>query len=272
MAFTDEWRQRYHERLQSLLQRKLPPEDLWAPEANVKRELPEKHLTVHEETFHISRQHWIVLFRPVVGLLTGLVLLTRPPGALGAIVALIFGYILYKRVPLRSGWRERLLAAVLGVVMVVVARQLGVLGLLVAAALVAWPVYDVLDWMHEILIVTNKRVMLMHGILTVHRPSVKIRSIGFSNCISGPIGDFLHYGTIDLDTPSQRDKALSNLEYVPHAYEVWRLILQMHSEHFNELGDHPVEKDRQRPGHESDEDSELSHSEDEDEDEDDDEE
>lgn len=248
MAFVADWRQRYHERLQYLLARKLPPEELWTPEVNERRELPEKALTVHEETFHVSRQHWIVLVRPAIGLLSGLVLLTRPPGALGALVAALFGYVLYKRVPLRSGWRERLLAAALGVVLVTVAPQLGALGLVVAAALIAWPVYDVLDWMHEILVITNKRVMLMHGILTVHRPSVKIRSVGFSNCISGPIGDFFHYGTIDLDTPSQRDKALSNMEYIPHAYEVWRLILQLHSEHFSELGDKPPEPEHRAGG------------------------
>ena len=249
MAFVDEWRERYQQRLTDLMSRKLPPEELWAPEVNERRRLPDDALTFHEETFHISRQHWIVLVQPVVGLLTGLVLLARPPGALGAIVAAMFGYVLYKRVPLRSGWRERLLVAVLGVVLVLVAPRLGGLGLLVFAALVAWPVFAVLDWLHEILVVTNKRVLLMHGILTVHRPSVKIRSIGFSNCISGPIGDFFHYGTIDLDTPSQRDKALSNIEYVPHAYQVWRLILQMHSEHFAELGDHPPERDRQPPSY-----------------------
>jgi hypothetical protein len=247
VTFVDEWRRRYQQKLTDLMWRKLPPEEVYAPKVNRRRRLPERELTVNEKTFHISRQHWIVLVRPILGLLTGLVLLTRPPGALGAVVAVLFGYVLYKRVPLRSGWRERLLAAVLGVVLVVVAPQLGALGLLVAAVLVAWPIYDLLDWKHEILVITNKRVMLMHGIFTVHRPSVKIRSVGFSNCISGPIGDFFHYGTIDLDTPSQRDKALSNLEYVPHAYEVWRLILQMHSEHFNELGDHPREPDEWPP-------------------------
>ena len=111
-----------------------------------------------------------------------------------------------------------------------------------------WAAWRVGDWWFDRFILTNKRVMLMHGILTVHRPSVKIRSVGFSNCISGPIGDFFHYGTIDLDTPSQRDKALSNIEYVPHAYEVWRLILQMHSEHFSELGDHSPEQERRTKG------------------------
>lgn len=247
MTFVDDWRQRYQQRLVDLMWRKLPPEAVVLPDVNHRRRLPDDELTVNEKTFHVSRQHWIVLVRPVLGLLTGLVLLTRPPGGLGAVVAVLFGYVLYKRVPLRSGWRDRLIAAVLGVVLVVVAPQLGGLGLVVLAALVAWPVYDVLDWLNEILVVTNKRVMLMHGIVTVHRPSVKIRSVGFSNCISGPVGDFFHYGTIDLDTPSQRDKALSNLEYVPHAYEVWRLILQMHSEHFNELGDHPREPDEWPP-------------------------
>jgi hypothetical protein len=243
MTFVDGLRERYQQRLTDLMWRKLPPEEIFAPKVNRRRRLPDDALTVNEKTFHVSRQHWIVLVRPAVGLLSGLVLLTRPPGTLGALVALLFGYVLYKRVPLRQGWRERLFAAVLGVVLVVVAPQLGGLGVVVAAVLIAWPLYDLADWWHEILVVTNKRVMLMHGILTVHRPSVKIRSVGFSNCISGPIGDFFHYGTIDLDTPSQRDKALSNLEYVPHAYEVWRLILQMHSEHFNELGDHPKEPD-----------------------------
>ena len=248
MAFVDDWRARYHSRLNELMWRKLPPETMGSPRLNDKRELHPEQLTVNEETFHLSRQHWVVLIRPVLGLLTGLVLLTRPPGALGVLVAVLFGYVLYKRVPLRQGRKERLIAAVLGVALVIAAPHLGALGLVVAAALIAWPIYDVLDWMHEILVVTNKRVMLLHGIVTVSRPSVKISSIGFSNCISGPIGDFFHYGTIDLDTPSQRDKALSNLEYVPHAYDVWRLILQLHSEHRRELGDQSPEEVERRKG------------------------
>lgn len=248
MAFVEDWRQRYNQRLTELMQRKLPPEHIDRPKTNRRRQLRDDEFTAHEKTFHVSRQHWIVLVRPAVGLLSGLVLLTRPPGALGALVAVLFGYVVYKRVPLREGWKERLIAALIGLVLVLVAPQLGGLGLVVAAALIAWPLFDVADWWHEILVVTNKRVLLMHGIFTVNRPSVKIRSIGFSNCISGPIGDFFHYGTIDLDTPSQRDKALSNIEYVPHAYDVWRLILQMHSEHFSELGDHPREPDEWTPG------------------------
>jgi membrane protein YdbS with pleckstrin-like domain len=249
MSATDAWRERYDARLQALMWRKLPPEDFGDHEAlNEKRILDPTGLTRFEESFHVSRQHWIVLVRPVLGLLSGLVLLTRPPGVLGALVAVMLGAVLYKRVPLRQGRRERLVAVVIGLVLVVAAPQLGLLGLVVVAALVAWPVYDVLDWWHEIFVVTNKRVMLMHGILTVNRPSVKISSISFSNCVSGPIGDFFHYGTIDLDTSSQRDAALSNIEYVPHAYQVWRLILQLHSEHRHELGDFPPEQHNRRSG------------------------
>jgi hypothetical protein len=244
VAFVEDWRERYYARLTDLMRRKLPPETMRLPELNEGRELDPAGLTLYEETFHVSRQHWIVLVRPVLGLLTGLVLLTRPPGWLGATVGGIFAYILYKRVPLRQGWRERLVAALVGVVLVVAAPHLGGLGLVVVAALIAWPIYDVADWWHEILVVTNKRVMNMHGIFTVNRPSVKIRSISFSNCISGPIGDFFHYGTIDLDTSSQRDSALADIEYVPHAYDVWRLILQLHSEHFRELGDFSPEEER----------------------------
>jgi hypothetical protein len=242
-------RRRYYEQLSEQVWSKLQPEDIDVVTVNDKRTLDPAALTRFEETFHLSRQHPIVLLRPVLGLLSGLLVLTRPPGLLGVLVAVTLAYVLFHRVPLRQGRRERLIAAVLGVVIVLAAPNLGLVGLVVVALLVAWPVYDVLDWSHEILIVTNKRVLNMHGIFTVHRPSVKISSIGFSNCISGPIGNFFHYGTIDLDTPSQRDNALSNLEFVPHAYEVWRLILQLHSEHRREMGDQsPEEQGRRRGG------------------------
>jgi hypothetical protein len=248
VSFVDGWRDRYHQRMIALLQRKLPPEILSGPKVNPRRELSGENLTRYEDAFHVSRQHWIVLVRPFLGLLSGVVLLTRPPGVLGALVGALFAGILYTRVPLRQGRRERLVVAVLGVILVVAAPHLGAVGLIVLAVLLAWPVFDFLDWSHEILVVTNKRVLNLHGIMTVQRPSVKISSIAFSNCISGPIGTFFHYGTIDLDTSSQRDEALSNLEYVPHAYDVWRLILQLHSEHRRELGDQAPEEVRRRGG------------------------
>jgi hypothetical protein len=246
VASSGGWRDWYYQNLSQLMLQKLPPEAMEPPELNEKRKLSETELTNHEETFHISRQHPVVLLRPVLGLLSGLVLLTRPPGILGLLVAVVFAGVIYRRVPLREGFQERLIAVLVALVLVVAAPHLDWLGLLVVIALIVWPIYDFADWWHEILVVTNKRVINMHGIFTVNRPSVKLSSISFSNCISGPIGNALHYGTIDLDTSSQRDHALSNIEYVSHAYEVWRLILQLHSEHRRELGDQSPEELRRR--------------------------
>jgi membrane protein YdbS with pleckstrin-like domain len=245
VAFFQDPKNWYWVRLNRLMHRKLPPDEV-REKTNLKRDLDPDGLTHYEETFHVSRQHWIVLVRPFAGLLTGLLLMLRPPGVLGFLIGAAFAWLVYTRVPLRQGRRERLIGAVLAVVLVVAAPRAGAVGLIVVIALLLWPIYDFADWWHEILVITNKRVINMHGIFTVNRPSIKMSSISFSNCISGPIGDFFHYGTIDLDTASQRDDALSNIEYVPHAYDVWRLILQLYSEHRRELGDQSPEEIQRR--------------------------
>ncbi len=238
----------YDRTMTHLLCDRLPPEMVIVPDVNEKRELDEHHLTRYEEVFHASRPHWVALVAPALRTLSAVFLLFRPPFPFGLALAGILVYTVYKDYRPGRGRVERLLVAVTATVLVLVAPALGIVGALYVLLILGWFLHDYLYWYHEVLVVTNKRVLLLHGILTVHRPSVKIRSIGFSNCISGPISDFFQYGTIDLDTPSQRDKALSNLEYVPHAYQVWRLILQLHSEHFSELGDHSPEQERRTNG------------------------
>jgi hypothetical protein len=239
-------REYYDRSMTALLCDRLPPELVTVPDVNDKRKLDEYHFTRYEEVFHASRQHWMALLAPTLRTLSALILLFRPP--FGLSVAGLLVYTVYKNYRPGRDRRERLVVAVIATAAVLAAPSFGVVGAAYVLLILAWFVRDYLYWYYEVLVVTNKRVLVVHGIFTVSRPSVKIRSIGFSNCISGPISNYFQYGTIDLDTPNQRDGALSDLHYVPHAYQVWRLILQLHSEHFSELGDHSPEQELRTKG------------------------
>jgi uncharacterized membrane protein YdbT with pleckstrin-like domain len=79
---------------------------------------------------------------------------------------------------------------------------------------VLWFLWYVLDWYFEELIVTNRRVLLISGVLNRKvgvMPLIKVTDLTFVQPFSGR---FLGYGTFIIESAGQ-DQALSRIAFVP---------------------------------------------------------
>lgn len=88
---------------------------------------------------------------------------------------------------------------------------------------VLWFLWYVLDWYFEQLIVTNRRVLLVTGVLNRKvgvMPLIKVTDLTFEQPLQGR---WLGYGTFIIESAGQ-DQALSRIAYVPRPLHRYRQI------------------------------------------------
>jgi len=86
-----------------------------------------------------------------------------------------------------------------------------------------WFLWFVLDWYFEELVVTNRRVLLVSGVLNRKvgvMPLIKVTDLTFVQPFSGR---FLGYGTFIIESAGQ-DQALSRIAFVPRPLHRYRQI------------------------------------------------
>ena len=88
---------------------------------------------------------------------------------------------------------------------------------------VLWFLWYVLDWYFEEIIVTNRRVLLITGVLTRKvgiMPLIKVTDLTFEQTITGRT---FGYGTFIIESAGQ-DQALSRIEFLPKPLRHYRQI------------------------------------------------
>ncbi len=88
---------------------------------------------------------------------------------------------------------------------------------------VLWLGWIIGDWYYEEIIVTNRRVLLISGILTrkvAIMPLIKVTDLTFEQTLWGRI---LHYGTFIVESAGQ-DQALSRIDYLAHPLQRYREV------------------------------------------------
>lgn len=86
-----------------------------------------------------------------------------------------------------------------------------------------WFLWFVLDWYFEELVVTNRRVLLVTGVLNRKvgvMPLIKVTDLTFEQPLQGR---WLGYGTFIIESAGQ-DQALSRIAYVPRPLHRYRQI------------------------------------------------
>jgi hypothetical protein len=196
----------------------------WVRNAN---DLPLRHLPPDERIVLNERQHQAVLIPKAIRTGSGLgMMISRP--TLGLV--LIFAAAVLAdtiRAPVKHRRRTIvIIVAVLALALYLIGAHANLaVRALTAAAILVWITADVLTWFYDRLVVTNRRLYRVHGLLTTRRPSVALQSITVVDLEMGPAGKW--FGTLRFDTPAQRDTPLERFTYVRDAGEVHIKILQL---------------------------------------------
>src|SRR5262249_18027588 len=93
------------------------------------------------------------------------------------------------------------------------------------ALVMSWVAWTVADWYFDRFILTNKRLMLVQGLITrkvAMMPLLKVTDMKYEQ---SPLGRMLNYGTFVLESAGQ-DQALSKVEHMPNANELYLRIVE----------------------------------------------
>ncbi|GAA1805377.1 hypothetical protein GCM10009835_25410 [Planosporangium flavigriseum] len=137
------------------------------------------------------RRHWIELGREIV---------------IGVVATLIMGYA--------TGYMARHnVPTGVSIVILVWLAVLFVLG------------WRVCDWWFDRFILTNKRVMVVSGIVTRKVAMMPLLRVTDMKYVQSPLGRILKYGTFELESAGQ-DQALRKVENLPNPNELYLRIVE----------------------------------------------
>ncbi len=137
------------------------------------------------------KRHWIHLTTPLL---------------IGTGVTFLLGYL--------SGWLAK--QNVEGLTMVAVLLWLGVMG---------WVGWEVTDWYFDRFILTNKRVMVVNGIITRKVAMMPLLRVTDMKYEQSPLGRVLNYGTFVLESAGQ-DQALREIKHLPNPNELYLRVVE----------------------------------------------
>jgi membrane protein YdbS with pleckstrin-like domain len=137
------------------------------------------------------KRHWIHLTTPI---------------AIGAGATLVLGYL--------AGFLTR--QNINGMVTVAVLVWLGV---------ISWVAWRVFDWYFDRFILTNKRVMVVNGIITRKVAMMPLLRVTDMKYEQSALGRMLSYGTFVLESAGQ-DQALREVKHLPNPNELYLRVVE----------------------------------------------
>lgn len=88
-----------------------------------------------------------------------------------------------------------------------------------------WVGWQVVDWWFDRFILTNKRVMVVAGVITRNVAMMPLGRVTDMKFEQSPIGRMLDYGTFVLESAGQ-DQALREIKHLPHPKELYVRICE----------------------------------------------
>jgi membrane protein YdbS with pleckstrin-like domain len=85
--------------------------------------------------------------------------------------------------------------------------------------------WRVVDWWHDRFILTNKRVMLVSGVVTRKVAMMPLLRVTDMKYVQSPLGRMLNYGTFELESAGQ-DQALRKVDNLPNPNELYLRIVE----------------------------------------------
>ncbi|HEX2771705.1 MAG TPA: PH domain-containing protein [Micromonosporaceae bacterium] len=107
-------------------------------------------------------------------------------------------------------------------------QQVGTLttgAVVVWLAVMAWVAWRFLEWHYDRFILTNKRVMLVNGIVTRRVAMMPLLRVTDMKYEQSPIARALNYGTFVLESAGQ-EQALREVKYLPNPNELYLRVVE----------------------------------------------
>jgi membrane protein YdbS with pleckstrin-like domain len=100
-------------------------------------------------------------------------------------------------------------------------------GVLVIAwiGVVVWAAWKIVDWWFDRFILTNKRVMVVSGVITRNVAMMPLQRVTDMKYVQSALGRVLSYGTFELESAGQ-DQALRSIPYLPSPNDLYLRIVE----------------------------------------------
>jgi membrane protein YdbS with pleckstrin-like domain len=92
-------------------------------------------------------------------------------------------------------------------------------------AVMVWVAWQIADWWFDRFILTNKRVMVVSGIITRNVAMMPLLRVTDMKYVQSPLGRILNYGTFELESAGQ-DQALRKITNLPNPNELYLRIVE----------------------------------------------
>jgi uncharacterized membrane protein YdbT with pleckstrin-like domain len=92
-------------------------------------------------------------------------------------------------------------------------------------AVIGWVLWDVAAWYYDRFILTNKRVMLIEGIVARKVAMMPLSRVTDMKYTQSPLGRVLGYGTFEIESAGQ-DQALRNVPNLPNPTDLYLQVVE----------------------------------------------
>jgi membrane protein YdbS with pleckstrin-like domain len=114
---------------------------------------------------------------------------------------------------------------------------------LIWIAIMSWVLWDVAEWYYDRFILTNKRVMLIEGIVSRNVAMMPLGRVTDMKYTQSPLGRVLGYGTFELESAGQ-DQALRNVTNLPNPTDLYlQVVEEMYEPEASEARRRPAKVD-----------------------------
>jgi membrane protein YdbS with pleckstrin-like domain len=96
---------------------------------------------------------------------------------------------------------------------------------LVWIGVIGWVLWDVAEWYYDRFILTNKRVMLIEGIIARRVAMMPLARVTDMKYTQTPLGRLLGYGSFDIESAGQ-DQALSKVPNLPNPTDLYLQVVE----------------------------------------------
>jgi len=93
------------------------------------------------------------------------------------------------------------------------------------AVVMGWVAWSVADWYYDRFILTNKRVMVVKGLITRNVAMMPLLRVTDMKYEQSPLGRMLNYGTFVLESAGQ-DQALREVKHLPNPNELYLRVVE----------------------------------------------